>query len=404
MLDSISLQPITKPVQGTFELPLSKSMVNRALLLAAMYPEITLSGMSTSSDSVYLQQVLDGYLGDSAMVGAGGTTLRFATAYWACQEGAEMELYGTERLNKRPIAPLVDALNALGASVSYTAAEGEAPLRIQGRNLKGGRLHLGHVSSSQFITALMLISPKMKEGLHLTWDSAPSQPYLVMTAALLRESGFEVLLTAEEFKISAGQQPKKVELFIERDWSAVAFWCEVVALSNEANIELLGFKPESLQGDSRVLDYFEPLGVKSAFENGSLILTKKPILPLGKFTANLISEPDLAQALITTLLVTKVPFEIHGLQTLTTKETNRIVALEQLAQSLGITVRSTRDSLSCVDYPDVFTSGPKSYDSLEDHRVAMSLAPLSLRFPVTINDPSVVAKSYPEFWNHFSQL
>jgi 3-phosphoshikimate 1-carboxyvinyltransferase len=166
----------------------------------------------------------------------------------------------------------------------------------------------------------------------------------------------------------------------------------------------LGFKPESLQGDSRVLDYFEPLGVKSAFENGSLILTKKPILPLGKFTANLISEPDLAQALITTLLVTKVPFEIHGLQTLTTKETNRIVALEQLAQSLGITVRSTRDSLSCADYPDVFTSGPKSYDSLEDHRVAMSLAPLSLRFPVTLNDPSVVAKSYPEFWNHFSQL
>ena len=105
MLDNISLQHITKPVQGTFELPLSKSMVNRALLLAAMYPEITLSGMSTSSDSVYLQQVLDGYLGDSAMVGAGGTTLRFATAYWACQEGAEIELYGTERLNKRPIAP-----------------------------------------------------------------------------------------------------------------------------------------------------------------------------------------------------------------------------------------------------------------------------------------------------------
>ena len=136
MPDNISLQHSTKPAQGTFELPLSKSMVNRALLLAAMYPEVTLSGMSTSSDSVYLQQVLDGYLDDSAMVGAGGTTLRFATAYWACQEGAEMELYGTERLNKRPIAPLVDALNALGASVSYTAAEGEAPLRIQGRNLK----------------------------------------------------------------------------------------------------------------------------------------------------------------------------------------------------------------------------------------------------------------------------
>jgi len=385
-------------------LPLSKSMVNRALLLAAMYPEISLSGMSTSNDSVYLQQVLDGYLGDTAMVGAGGTTLRFATAYWACQEGAYKELQGTERLNKRPIAPLVNALNLLGASVSYKATEGEAPLCIRGRRLKGGSLHLGHVKSSQFITALMLISPKTEEGLYLTWDSAPSQPYLVMTAALLREAGFEVLLTSEEFKITAGQSPKNVELFMERDWAAVAFWCELVALSNESNIELSGFKPESLQGDSRVLDYFEPLGVKSTFENGSLFLTKKAVLSLGKFTANLISEPDLAQALITTLLVTKVPFEIHGLQTLKNKETDRINALEHLAQTLGVKVKATRDSLSCTDYPDEFASGPKTYDSLEDHRVAMSLAPLSLKFPITISNPSVVAKSYPEFWEHFAQL
>ena len=133
-----------------------------------------------------------------------------------------------------------------------------------------------------------------------------------MTTALLREAGFEVLLTSEEFRIEPGQKPKKVELFMERDWSAVAFWCEVVALAEEAEIELVGFKEESLQGDSRVLDYFEPLGVRSQFKNESLFLSKKPVLALGKFTANLISEPDLAQALITTLLLTKTPLKFTG--------------------------------------------------------------------------------------------
>lgn len=404
MESKVDLAPKKGALRGTFELPLSKSMVNRALLLAALYPEITLSGMSSSSDSQYLHQVLDGYLGDSAMVGAGGTTLRFATAYWACMEGANQELYGTETLNKRPIAPLVEALNALGGDVRYLKNVGEAPLRVLGKAMKGGRYHMGHVESSQFITALMLISPKMSEGLHLSWDSVPSQPYLVMTAAILREAGFEVLLTKEAFKIAPGQKPKKVELFMERDWSAVAFWCEVVVLAEDAVIELVGFKAESLQGDSRVLDYFAPLGVKSQFKNNALILSKKPVLPLGKFTANLISEPDLSQALITTLLLQKIPFEIYGLQTLGRKESDRIQALVQFAENLGVEVHATKDSMRCEGYPNEIQLANTSFDSLEDHRVAMSLAPVSLKFPLTISSPEVVEKSYPEFWDHFAQL
>ena len=404
MVNKLDLAPKKGALHGTFELPLSKSMVNRALLLAALFPEITLSGMSSSSDSQYLQQVLEGYLGDSAMVGAGGTTLRFAAAYWACKEGASQELYGTDTLNKRPVAPLVEALNALGGDVRYSKVAGQAPLLVKGKKIKGGNHHMGHVESSQFITALMLISPKMEEGLHLTWDSVPSQPYLVMTAALLREAGFEVLLTSEEFSIAPGQKPKKVELFMERDWSAVAFWCEVVALAEDAEIELVGFKEESLQGDSRVLDYFEPLGVRSQFKNKSLFLSKKPVLALGKFTANLISEPDLAQALITTLLLQKTPFEIHGLQTLRKKESDRIKALVHLANKLGVIVHATLDSMRCEGYPEKLQIKKPFFDSLEDHRVAMSLAPVSLKFPITICRPEVVEKSYPEFWDHFAQL
>ncbi|MAZ97501.1 MAG: hypothetical protein CMP53_08270 [Flavobacteriales bacterium] len=404
MAEVLQLNKIVGSIAGRFELPLSKSMVNRALLLAALFPEITLSGMSTSKDSQYLKEVLSGYLGEQAYVGDGGTTLRFASAYWACQPGTVQELVGSEKLNKRPIAPLVDALNSLGGDVRYTSTKEEAPLLIHGKHLVGGYYKFGHVASSQFITALMLISTKMTQGLHLEWDSVPSQSYLVMTAAILREAGFNLFLTSKEFKISGGQLPKKVEIFIERDWSAAAFWCEAVALASNAQIELVGFQKESLQGDSRVLDYFEPLGVKHSFKNGSLFLQKAPVLPLGKFTANMISEPDLAQPLVTTLVLQKVPFEINGLQTLVVKESNRIQALVEFADRFGVELKTTMDSISCGVYPNEFVMENDLFSTHEDHRIAMSLAPISLLFPLQIDNPKVVAKSYPEFWEHFASL
>lgn len=178
----MELSKIVRPIQAKFELPLSKSMANRGLLLAALYPEITLTGISTAKDSVFLRETLDAYAHGEVHVGAGGTTLRFATAYWATREGSSITLSGTPELNQRSIAPLVDALNALGGDITFINVPKQAPLLIKGRNLKGGSLHLGHVKSSQFVTALMLIAPTMRDGLHLEWDSVVSQPYLVMTA------------------------------------------------------------------------------------------------------------------------------------------------------------------------------------------------------------------------------
>ncbi|HAK70254.1 MAG TPA: 3-phosphoshikimate 1-carboxyvinyltransferase, partial [Cryomorphaceae bacterium] len=194
MAETIKLSKRTSHLSGTFELPMSKSMVNRALLISALYPQVTLKGMSTSKDSEYLAQVLSSYSGDDNYLGAGGTTLRFAAAYWAIQEGAQMTLRGTEKLNARPIDHYVAALNALGAEVSYAEVDGQAPLFIQGAGMSGGQFHMGHVESSQFVTALMIIAPLMKNGMSLTWDSIPSTPYLLMTAALLRQVGFEVEL------------------------------------------------------------------------------------------------------------------------------------------------------------------------------------------------------------------
>lgn len=190
---------------------------------------------------------------------------------------------------------------------------------------------------------------------------------------------------------------------MEPDWSAVAFWCQAVALSEQADILLPGFTADSLQGDSRVKDYFEPMGVKHTFTEAGLRLEKRAYLAPGELIYNLIGEPDLAQALILTMIMLRIPFEVNGLSTLTGKETDRIKALVDIASTFGVHLQSTPSSIRCKSYPEAFKQPESPFDSLEDHRVAMSLAPLSLRFPLTINNPEVTSKSYPEFWNHWSE-
>jgi 3-phosphoshikimate 1-carboxyvinyltransferase len=360
--------------------------------------------MSTSKDSEYLAQVLSSYSGDDNYLGAGGTTLRFAAAYWAIQEGAQMTLRGTEKLNTRPIAHYVAALNALGAEVSYAEVDGQAPLFIQGVGMTGGHFHMGHVESSQFVTALMIIAPLMTDGMKLTWDSIPSTPYLLMTAALLRQVGFEVELSTKGVVIAPGQEANETVLLMEPDWSAVAFWCEAVALSESAHITLLGFKEESLQGDRKVIQYFEPLGVQHHFTDQGLELTKVASLAPGQLIYNLIGEPDVAQALVMALVFKRIPFEINGLYTLRLKETDRITALEEVLNSFGVHLESTPTSVRCLSYPDSFKKPTVAFSTYEDHRVAMSLAPVSLLFDISLHDASVVEKSYPEFWKHWSSL
>ena len=402
MGDPIHLDARGVNLQGTFQLPLSKSMVNRALLLAALWPELTLSGMSSAKDSVYLREVLGATDGTEVFVGEGGTTLRFAAAFWATQEGQTLVLSGTDRLNARPIAPLVEALNALGADISYTGVPGQGPLKIQGRRMKGGTLALGHVQSSQFVTALMLIGPSLEEGLALTWHSLPSRPYVVMTAALLREAGFEVELSTDGVRIPAGQTPERKRLHMEPDWSAMGFWCEAVALSTTADLFFPGFEDDALQGDSKVIHYFEPLGVRANFEQGGLRLRKKSVLSPGNLIYNLIGEPDLAQALILTMLLKRIPFEVNGLSTLEGKETDRIGWLKKVANSLVLDLETTPSSVRMLTYPKTTATDLPVFDTEQDHRAAMSLAPLSLVTPIAMTGAEVVGKSYPEFWEHWN--
>lgn len=406
MPEILKLRAKTTHLEGTYALPLSKSICNRAQLLKAFYPQLSLSGMSTSEDSQYLQAALavSANRPTRIYVGAGGTTLRFALAFWSAQPGAEVVLEGTPKLNSRPIAPLVNALRALGASIEYEGVDGEAPLVVKGQKLQGTTLHLGHCSSSQFVTALMILGATLEQPLHLEWSSVPSTPYLVMTAALMRTVGIEVDLHTHGCSLYPTPTLPESIMAVEPDWSAMAFWCEAVALSSSADLFFPGFQEDSIQGDSKVLYYFEPLGVAHRFADGGVYLSKRAGLTPGKLHYNLVGEPDLAQALVTTLLCLRIPFDIHGLQTLRHKECDRLDALSKVAMALGAEMICTPSSLHCDRFATNTPPLELPFETLEDHRVAMSLAPLSLRMPIVLKHPHVVGKSYPEFWSHFAFL
>ncbi|MEY2964075.1 MAG: hypothetical protein RL754_1336 [Bacteroidota bacterium] len=404
MSSILSLKLKKRQIYGTFDLPLSKSMANRALLLSALYSKLGLSCLSESEDSEYLLQALQSHSSGTIFVGDGGTTLRFATAYWACQENKEVILTGSARLNQRPIGPLVEALIELGAKIEYLEQYGFAPIKIKGQKLRGGHLRLKNVESSQFVSALMMIAPSLEGGLRISWESMVSNPYLMMTAAMMREAGFLVNLTTKECYISKQELVVERRLKIEKDWSALAFWCEAVALSDSADLYFPGLHLHSTQGDSKVIHYFEPLGVGHRFDDSGLHLFKKPTLFPGVIRYNLLGEPDLSQALITALMIRSIPFEITGLATLRNKECDRINAIDHLAKVLGIRMETTLDSIRCEKYPKVLNMPDTAFETLNDHRVAMSLAPLSLLMPIVLRNPNVVAKSYPSFWEHWHQL
>lgn len=394
-----SLEKHSGVIEGSVDLPISKSMANRALVLIKQFPELSISSHSTSADVKALEQVLSG--NGTLDCGAGGTTLRFAMAYWAAQPGSTVTLAGTEKLMGRPVLPLIEALEELGARIQPQGSNGTGPYKVSGAALQGGRLDLGNVESSQYITALLLIAPAMKKGLTLQWNSLPSKPYVLMTVAMLRTAGFDVEMTSNTIVVQPGT-PAKTTLEMEPDWSAVAFWCSAVALSTSAKIQLGGFVDPSVQGDSKVVHLFEPLGVKHTFVPGGMLLEKRPFLCPGIYKANLKNTPDLAQPLINTLCALRIPFEVRGLDTLMGKETDRYHWLIQTWKSLGVNLTVLPNGLECEKFPASFVAPSAPFDSYEDHRVAMSLAPLSMLFPIEISAPEVVSKSYPEFWDHWN--
>ena len=338
---------------------------------------------------------------------AAGTAMRFMTAYLAVKEGEEHVLTGTERMRHRPIGLLVDALRRLGANIEYAGEEGFPPLRIKGCTLEGGLLEVAGNISSQYISALLLIGPCLKNGLtlHMTGDVI-SRPYIDLTLWTMREFGADAEWSDYDTIVVKPQPYKDREYLTENDWSAASYWYEMMALTSNPDdeIKLEGLMDGSKQGDSQVRYIFSLLGVKTAFK------TKKPGVPttvtlkhsgrcVPRLEYNFVNSPDLAQTFVVCCALLNVPFHFTGLSTLKIKETDRIEAMKTEMRKLGYVVRSVNDSELIWDGELCTPSLEAGIDTYEDHRMALAFAPAALRFDgLRINNPQVVTKSYPQFW------
>ncbi len=393
-------------LDATIDLPASKSISNRALIIHALSGgEILPQNISDCDDTEVIVEAMRNHLPAEIDIKAAGTAMRFMTAFLSLTEGTRV-LTGTERMKHRPIGTLVDALLKLGADIEYLGEEGFPPLRITGKKLQGGELAVEGNISSQYISALLMIGPMLENGLTLQLTgSIISRPYIDLTLWTMGEFGARAAWTSGD-TITVEPKPYQVrDYFIENDWSAASYWYEMVALSNdpEANVRLTGLTDGSKQGDSVTRYIFSLLGVKTVFKTKrqgvpQTVTLKKNGRCVPRLEYDFVNSPDLAQTFVVTCLAKEVPFHFKGLRTLKIKETDRIEALKREARKLGYVIESRNDCELLWDGERCEPSD-EGIDTYEDHRMALAFAPFALKRPgLGINNPQVVSKSYPKFW------
>lgn len=387
-------------------LPASKSISNRALVIRALSGgNMPIENISNCDDS---RVVVEALLNMPRIIDikAAGTAMRFLTSMMATIPG-EHVLTGTERMRNRPIGVLVDALRSIGANIQYEEKDGFPPLCIQGKKLCGGNLSLPGNISSQYISSLLMIGPTLEHGLTLELTGeVVSRPYIDMTLAIMRQFGAKAEWVSDK-KIYVEPVPyTPTPCYIENDWSAASYWYEMVALAEDANsnVKLPGLFTNSLQGDSAVAKLFSALGVETRFKDNNVQLSKAKCTT-AEFTCDLCEQPDLAQTFAVTCCMLGIPFCLSGLQTLRIKETDRIAALQKELGKLGYILNAGDDGILSWNgemATDIATA--VSIDTYEDHRMAMAFAPVALkRRNITINNPEVVSKSYPSFWDDITK-
>ena len=393
-----------KYVKGKVILPSSKSLSNRVLVINAlsgnrgMLPE----NVSDCDDTRVMIKWLDG-CDETVDVGAAGTAMRFSTALLAVSEGYRV-ITGSERMKQRPIDLLVDALRELGAEIEYVGNEGYPPLRIKGTpTMKGGCVSLSGGVSSQYISALLMIAPMMEEGLTLTLiGDVVSRPYIDMTIGLMRDFGAKVMWMDDNVVRVEPRVYSKRDFFVESDWSACSYWYEMVALG-DGDVLLPGLFKDSFQGDSRVAELFSMLGVATEYVEGegmgACVHIYRTGDVCGRLDLDLVEQPDLAQTLVVCCCMMGVPFRFTGLQSLKIKETDRINALRTEMRKLGYVVGEENDSVLYWNGERCEADTEPVIDTYDDHRMAMAFAPCALKLgEIRINDPHVVSKSYPGYW------
>ena len=398
----LDIKHITKECRGKLNITGSKSETNRLLLLQAFIPGFKIKNKSNSEDSKLMSAALRSK-DEIINVNHAGTAMRFLTAYFSQIDGREVLITGSKRMQERPIKILVDALNSIGADIRYDKKNGYPPLRIKGKKLEGGLITLPANISSQFISALIMLGPFVEKGIELKLTGEiTSKPYIKMTLFLLKRFGIQTKFEGQTIKVEFNNSPKKIDQIVESDWSSASYIFSIVALSKESEILLKTFKPESLQGDSVILKIYKKLGVSSFFNGNDLILKKENCKLPKKIYYDLSNSPDIAQTITVTCFGLGIECELVGLHTLKLKETDRLFALYTELKKLGANIIVTNNSLYLSSNRSFINNC--SIATYDDHRMAMSFAPLSLKVPLSIQDPSVVSKSYPDFWNDLIQL
>lgn len=394
-------QPATRNPQ--LSITGSKSETNRLLLLQALYPYLNLENTSNSDDSEVMTKALNSpfTIHHSSLIDVhhAGTAMRFLTAFFAIQEGKEVVLTGSTRMKERPIKILVEALQQLGAEISYEEQAGFPPLSIKGKKLTRSKVSLPANVSSQYISALLLIAPKLENGLELTLEGEiTSVPYIKMTLTLLNEIGVKTAFNKNTISVKPlSLIPYPLTLTVESDWSSASYWYSIMALSEiGTEITLSSYKPNSLQGDSALVEIYSAFGVETIFENNSILLRKTHNPKLTTHNLQLNNCPDIAQTIAVTCFGLGLPCHLTGLHTLKIKETDRLEALKTELTKLGAYITVTNDSLTLEQSENI---NPNiSIKTYQDHRMAMAFAPLALKVPIVIEEAEVVSKSYPTFW------
>ncbi len=407
---------INKPnhsfIKESIQLNGSKSISNRVLIIDALCNhKIKIDNLSNADDTVFLQRILQSK--ETVLdAGAGGTTFRFLTAFLATQEGREVVLTGSERMQQRPIKILVDALRTLGADITYEKKEHFPPLLIKGKKLKGGKISLPADTSSQYITALLLIAPTLENGLELELvGTIVSVPYIKMTLKIMEYFGNQSVFEGNKIVVNAGVY-KPTSFFVEGDWSAASYFYSIAILAEKAEIELKGLTNKQIQGDSVIAKIANDFGIETTYKENAVVLKKINQPTINSYNFDFIECPDLAQTVVAFCAALKIELHCKGLQTLRIKETDRIAALDIELQKLGLATLKEIDSnnwrlsTNIISNPIPIAIGTQiSIHTYEDHRMAMAFAPLVLKLNILeIEEPNVVEKSYPMFWKDMQKL
>jgi 3-phosphoshikimate 1-carboxyvinyltransferase len=404
-MKSLLIKAPEHPITADVNLPASKSICNRALILKQVLSNVSVSNISTADDSVIMQHALQQTSGVVDVKNA-GTCMRFLTAYYAATPGCDLVLQGSERMHKRPIGALVDVLKSVGASIDYLQEPEYPPLKIKGQQLNGGLIKLDASVSSQFTSALMLIAPLLKQLLKIDIGSnVVSKPYLHMTAQLLQQAGVKVLFKDLIVIDPTPISNTSIDIAVEPDWSAASYWYIIAALKQNSNITLRSLSNNSIQGDALMADVMKHFGVNSSETSYGVQLSPSPINQQEQTSISMVNTPDLVPALAVLFCALNMAVEITDVAHLEVKESNRLTALCTELSKCGFQINHNGNTLFIHQTDPSKLCAPKEgFNTYHDHRMAMAFAPLCLLFDeIIINNPEVVEKSYPEFWLHLAE-